>query len=42
MDKILIAEVRKKTKFGTDGGFKYSGENENWLFETEAHWYDIV
>lgn len=83
MNRILIAEVRKKAKFGdyetqyrnsfvsfdrdklknkieehykvelvkdeenefpyfTDGGFKYSGENENWLFETEAHWYDIV
>ena len=84
MNKILIAEVRKKAKFGdnpkvwfrstfvsfdrdklkdeiekrykielvkdeaddfpyfTDGGFKYSGENENWIFETEAHWYDII
>lgn len=83
MYKILIAEVKKKAKFGndetwyrnsfvsfdrdklkdkieeyykvklekdetnefpwfTDGGFKYSGENENWVFQTEAHWYDIV
>ncbi len=84
MNKILIAEVRKKAKFGdnpelwfrnifvsfdrdklkdeiekrykielvkdeaddfpyfTDGGFKYSGENENWMFETEAYWYDII
>ena len=84
MNKILIAEVRKKAKFGdnpeswfrntfvsfdreklkneiekrykielvkdeandfpyfTDGGFKYSGENENWMFETEAYWYDIL
>jgi len=84
MNKILIAEVRKKAKFGdnpelwfrntfvsfdrdklkneiekrykielvkdeaddfpyfTDGGFKYRGENENWIFETEAYWYDII
>lgn len=84
MNKILIAEVRKKAKFGanqnfefrstfvsfdrdklkneiekrykielvkdevddfpyfTDGGFKYSGENENWVFEAVAHWYDII
>ena len=84
MNKILIAEVRKKAKFGdnqkfefrstfvsfdreklkneiekrykielvkdeaddfpyfTDGGFKYSGENENWIFETEAYLYDII
>ena len=84
MNKILIAEVRKKAKFGddskfgfrstfvsfdreelknqiekryeielvkdeaddfpyfTDGGFKYSGENENWIFEAVAHWYDII
>ena len=83
MSKILIAEVKKKAKFGndetwyrnsfvsfdrdklkdkiedfynvdlvkdnknefpyfTDGGFKYSGENEYWLFETEAHWHDII
>ncbi len=84
MNKILIAEVRKKAKFGdnqkfwfrstfvsfdrdklkneiekrykiklvkdeandfpyfTDGGFKYNGENENWIFEIVAHWYDII
>ena len=84
MDKILIAEVRKKSKFEdnsefgfrskfvsfnrdklkkeienhygielikneaddfpyfTDGGFKYNAENENWFFETEADWYDII
>ena len=26
----------------TDGGFKYSAENENWSFEVQAHFYDIV
>ena len=84
MNKILIAEVRKKSKlydnsvFGyrnlytsfdrdklkeeierkynitlvknddydfpyfTDGGFKYTLEDENWIYDIDAHWFDIL
>lgn len=83
MDKILKADVRKKSKLNsngvwythsfmsfdryklkdeierhygikliksdsndfpyfTDGGFKYTGEDECWFFEVESYWYNII
>ncbi len=38
----LIKDEANEFPYFADGGFKYSGENDNWLFETEAHWHDII
>ena len=38
----LIKDDSNEFPYFTDGGFKYHGENDNFIFDVEAHLYDII
>lgn len=38
----LVKDEEDDFPYFTDGGFKYHAENENWIFEIEAHVHKMI